>query len=154
MAINFETVLAVVTSIVLMPCTAVAVDLYSERKSEEDIRADSMVRCLYQIGEFGADAIDICVKAEDAARAELAAYPDEFFDIVRRCNLVMYQAGWTRIKQCADNDIRARDALSTYPEQQAPLIAKCQEEVGRYGQAQVKECVDEQVARSGEDSSR
>jgi len=154
MAIKFRTILLVAAAVALVPATVMAVELYADGKSEADVRADSVVRCQHQMGEFGAEAIDICVQGEDAARAELAAYPDEFFDIVRRCSRMMYQAGWTRIKRCSDNDIQARDALAAYPRKQAALIAECREKVGQYGQAQVKACVDEHIARSAEDDSQ
>jgi len=141
--------LATAMIIAMLPAGVLAVELYTQGKSEADLRADSVVRCHNESAEFGAEAIEICVQAESAARAELAHYPDDTADIVLRCNRQLYQAGWTRIKFCADRDIQARQALATYPSKEAALIAQCRQEVGEDGDARVKQCVDE---RSGQAS--
>jgi hypothetical protein len=146
----FGTILTVAMAVVVLPAGASAVELYTQGKSEADLTADSVVRCHYQSGEFGAEAIEICVQAESAARAQLERYPEEVSDIVMRCNRELYQAGWTRIQYCADKDIEARKALSGYPPAQAALIAQCRQDVGIGGDARVKQCVDEQTNRSGE----
>ncbi|MGD8790858.1 MAG: hypothetical protein PVH05_15385, partial [Burkholderiales bacterium] len=103
--INFVTIVVCAFAGAAIPATSLAIELYTQGKSKTDLRADSVVRCHYQVGEFGAEAIDLCVQAEDAARAELAEYPDQYSEIVRRCNLDLYQAGWTRIKRCVDEQI-------------------------------------------------
>ena len=135
--------------VALLPAGAAAIELYTQGQSEADLRADSVVRCHNESGEFGAEAIEICVQAEIAARAELAQYPDDVSDIVMRCNTQLYGAGWTRIKFCADRDIQARQALAAYPSQKAALIAQCRQEVGANGDAQVKQCVDERSGAAG-----
>ena len=140
---------AIAMFVATLPAGAGAVELYTQGKSEADLRADSVVRCHNESGEFGAEAIEICVQAESAARAELAQYPDDVSDIVMRCNTQLYGAGWTRIKYCADRDIQARQALATYPTQDAALIAQCRQKVGADGEAQVKRCVDEQSGKAG-----
>lgn len=147
---QYWTVLTMAMAAVVLPGSALSVELYTAGKSEVDLRAESVVRCHNESGEFGAEAIEICVQAESAARARLAQYPDEVSDIVMRCNKQLYRAGWTRIKYCADRDIQAREVLSTYPAQQAALIAQCRQEFGSDGDARVKQCVDEQVHQNGE----
>jgi hypothetical protein len=151
---QYMTMLAVATAVVALPASTLAVELYTGGKSEADIRADSVVRCHNESGEFGAEAIEICVQAESAARAALAQYPDEVSDIVIRCNTQLYMAGWTRIKYCADNDIRARESLSAYPQQQADLIAQCRKDVGGDGDARVKQCVDERSSQPGKNEPK
>ncbi|UCH46617.1 MAG: hypothetical protein JSU95_10870 [Betaproteobacteria bacterium] len=143
--------IAIVTlALMLMPGAASAVELYAGGKTDAEIRTEIVIRCQSQMGEFGTEAISICIDAEHKSRAELQEYPDEFFDIVRRCNRVMYKAGWNRIKLCSEKDIAARDALADYPQEHAELIAGCRDEMGRYGHAKVKQCVDEQLAASNE----
>ncbi|UCD67813.1 MAG: hypothetical protein JSW48_13465 [Betaproteobacteria bacterium] len=136
--------------VMLIPGTAQTVELYAAGKSDAEIRTEIVIRCQSQMGEFGTEAVDICVQAEHESREQLAEYPDEYFEIVRRCNKVMYRAGWNRIKLCSDKDIAARDALAAYPQVHAELIATCQSQVGRYGHNEVKKCVDEKLAASGE----
>ena len=151
---QYWVILAAAMTVTALPIRALAIELYTEGKSEADLRADSVVRCHNQSGEFGAEAIEICVQAESAARSQLAQYPDDVSDIVMRCNKQFYPAGWTRIKYCADKDIQARKALAAYPPQQAALIAQCRQDVGADGDAQVKQCVDERSNQTGKDNQQ
>ncbi len=151
---KIQTIVSAAFGAALLPVSASAVELYAAGKSEAEIRTEIVIRCQQQMGEWGVEAIDICVKAEHESRRELEEYPDEFFDIVRRCNRVMYRGGWSRIKLCADKDIAARDALAAYPQEHAELIANCQDKVGRYGYVEVKKCVDEQLAVTEEVEQR
>lgn len=139
-----------ILALMLVPGAVSAVELYAAGKSDAEIRTEIVIRCQGQMGEFGSEAVDICVKAENSSREQLAEYPDEYFEIVRRCNRTMYKAGWNRIKLCSDKDIAARDALQAYPQEHTELIASCRDQVGRYGQHEVKECVDDKLAASGE----
>ena len=149
---KIQSIVIMTLGIMLTPGAAIAVELYAADKSEAEIRTEIVIRCQGQMGEFGSEAIDICVQAENASRKQLAEYPDEYFEIVRRCNRVMYRAGWNRIKLCSDKDIAARDALQAYPPVHADLIANCEDQFGRYGHNEVKVCVDEKLAASGESS--
>jgi len=146
---QYRAILTIAIVVAALPASALALELYTEGKSEADLRADSVVRCHNESGEFGAEAIEICVQAESAARSQLAHYPDAVSDIVMRCNKQLYPAGWTRIKYCADKDIQAREALAAYPPQQAELIAQCRKDVGGDGDARVKQCVDERSSQPG-----
>ncbi len=143
--------IAIITiAALLMPGAARSVELYAAGKTDAEIRTEIVIRCQSQMGEFGTEAVTICIDAEHESRKQLSEYPDETFEIVRRCNRVMYRAGWNRIKLCSDNDIAAKDALTAYPQEHAELIAGCRDAVGRYGHAEVKQCVDEQLAASDE----
>lgn len=147
---NIQSTVLVILGAMLMPGTATSVELYAAGKTDAEIRTEIVIRCQTQMGEFGSEAIDVCVKAEHDSRKALAEYPDEYFEIVRRCNRVMYRAGWNRIKLCSDKDIAARDALAVYPPEHTEMIADCRNRFGRYGHNEVKECVDEKLAESGE----
>jgi hypothetical protein len=147
---KIQPIVVITLGVMLMPGAAKSVELYAPGKTDAEIRTEIVIRCQSQMGEFGSEAIDICVQAEHESRKQLAGYPDEYFEIVRRCNRVMYRAGWNRIKLCSDKDIAARDALAAYPPVHAELIANCQDQVGRYGYNEVKKCVDDKLAASGE----
>ena len=149
---KIKSIILMTLGIMLTPGAAVSVELYAAGKTEAEIRTEIVIRCQGQMGEFGSEAIDICVKAENSSREQLAEYPDEYSEIVRRCNRTMYKAGWNRIKLCSDKDIAARDALQAYPQEHTELIATCRDQFGRYGHNEVKVCVDEKLAASGESS--
>jgi hypothetical protein len=134
---------------VALPLTCAAVELNTGGKTEAELNAEMVVRCQYQMGEFGNVAIGIGVESEREARKLLATYPEEVASIVRRCNRVMEKAGWSMIKTCSDKDIAARDALAQYPAQHAETIEACRAREGRYGHAKVKRCVDDQLAGGG-----
>lgn len=151
---NIQSIILTTLGVVMMPGAAAAVELYAAGKTDAEIRTEIVIRCQSQMGEFGNEAVTICIDAEHTSRAQLSEYPDETFDIVRRCNRVMYRAGWNRIKLCSDKDISARDALLAYPREHAELIAGCRDELGRYGHAEVKQCVDEKIAVSDESNQR
>lgn len=145
---HIQSIVLTTLGFAMIPGEATAVELYAAGKTDAEIRTEIVIRCQQQMGEFGTEAVSICIDAEHRSRAQLAEYPDETFDIVRRCNRVMYRAGWNRIKLCSDKDIAARDALLAYPQKHAELIAGCRDELGRYGHAEVKQCVDERLAVS------
>lgn len=132
--------------IVLMAARiCVAVDLNKGGKTDAEVNTEIVIRCQYQMGEFGSEAIAICVKAEHEAIAALVAYPEETAEIVQRCNRIMYKAGWAMIKACSDKDLAAQQALQAYPAEHQEVIDACREKTGRYGPAQVKKCVDKEL---------
>ena len=151
---KIQPIVLIILGVMIMPGAATSVELYAAGKSDAEIRTEIVIRCQSQMGEFGTEAVTICIDAEHASRKQLSEYPDETFDIVRRCNRVMYRAGWNRIKLCSDKDIAARDALMTYPQEHAELIAGCRDELGRYGHAEVRQCVDEQLAASDDNDQQ
>jgi hypothetical protein len=134
--------------------SAYSVELNTGGKGQAEVNREIVIRCQYQLGEFGNVAINMCVESEKQALKELADYPDEVADIVSRCNRVMEKGGWGMIKRCSDMDIAAKSALLDYPERYEQVIAECRGKVGRYGHNEVKKCVDEQVAEPGSDANR
>ena len=63
--------------------------------------------CYNQMGEFGAEGVDTCVKAEQSAMHALSLYPQEDREIVQRCKDRMQAAGWQLVKSCVDQEIAA-----------------------------------------------
>ena len=51
--------------------------------------------------EFGSEMAQICIKENQAVRAEVARYPDEVKDIVARCSR-RKEMGWGFVKKCID----------------------------------------------------
>lgn len=143
---------AVICGVFLAPSASLAVELYTGGKSEAELNSEMVIRCQYQMGEFGAEGIDVCIKGERAAFAELGDYPDETADIVKRCTRVMYKAGWAMVQLCSDKDIAARSTLSAYSANYPDIVETCTQKVGRYGHHQIMQCVDEQI--SGQEGTR
>lgn len=77
--------------------------------TEEELKADIVYLCYNQMGEFGAEGVDTCVKAEQSAMQALSGYPQQHRAIVQRCKDRMQAAGWQMVKACADKDIAAAE---------------------------------------------
>jgi len=123
-----------------------AVELGSETETDADINSEIIVRCHYQLGEFGIAAVNMCIETEHMARKAIAEYPEESADIVLLCVRMMYDVGWGMIKTCADNNIAADAALRTYSPEHEDIIRACRNKIGPYRHADVKKCVDGQLA--------
>jgi len=147
---SFHTIVVIAIGVMLPLVESTALELDTGGKTQAELNAETVIRCQQQMGEFGNDAVSICVKSDREAMMQLAEYPDEVAAIVRRCNRVMYKAGWSMIKTCSDRDIAARDALQGYPERYAQTIEACRASEERYGYAKVQKCVDAQIAEAGE----
>ena len=63
--------------------------------------------------EFGTEMAQICIKENQAARAEVARYPDEVKAIVARCTR-RKEMGWGMVKKCIDDDIAAVLVIEAY----------------------------------------
>ena len=144
--IKTELIAAAIALMVGLPGVSDAVELYAGGKTEAEISTEIVIRCQYQIGEFGNVAVEMCIQSEHEARRELAAYPEETAEIVLRCTRTRYKAGWGMIKLCADKDLAAQAALQNYAPEHQSIIEACHDKVGLYGPAEVKECVDKQIA--------
>ena len=137
-----------VTAVILLAGIggASAVELGSGTQTDADITGEIVIRCHYQVGEFGAAAVQMCVETERVAREALAQYPEESADIVLLCVRNMYDVGWGMIRACADNNIAADAALQTYPPEHGDIIRACQAKIGPNRYVEVKTCVDEMIA--------
>jgi hypothetical protein len=105
---------------------------------EED---EIVTSCHYSNAEWGAEAIDRCVKENHATRALVLQYPAEHKPIVERCRRNS-EWGWSWVKSCVDQDIEAEAALARYPGEKAELVDACRAELAHRGAAKVKACVD------------
>jgi hypothetical protein len=119
-----------------------ALELGSEEETDADINGEIILRCQYQLGEFGIAAVNTCIESEHNARKALSSYPEETADIVWRCIGSRYDVGWEMIKICADNDIAADVALRAYAPEHGDIIKACRDKIGQYRHAEVKQCVD------------
>ncbi len=110
-----------------------------------DVSADEedeiVTGCHYSNAEWGNEMIDRCVKDNQATRAMVLQYPEQYKKIVDRCRRGN-EFGWSWVKTCVDRDIEAEAALAQYPMERAGLIDVCQADVGHRGAAAVKVCVD------------
>jgi len=148
---KFGLMVAVALSVLALPNLSAAVEVYTG-ETDAELNIQILLRCQYQMGEFGNAGMHVCVKSEQEARAALAGYPDELGGIVGRCYRTMRMAGWDSVKMCSDKDIAARDALSLYSGKYKSIVDMCREKVGKFGHDQVKQCADEEIAKQTESS--
>lgn len=148
---KFRLMVAVALGVIALPNLAGAVDVHTG-ETEQELNAQMVVRCQYQMGEFGNAGLHTCIKSEREARVALAGYPDELGDIVGRCYRMMRMAGWDSVKLCSDRDVSAQAALVSYSTEYTDIVAMCQENVGEFGHEQVKQCADKKIAKQTESS--
>jgi hypothetical protein len=148
---KFRLMVAAALGVVVLPNLAGAVDVHTG-VTEQELNAQMVVRCQYQMGEFGNSGMHACIRSEREARVALADYPDELGDIVGRCYRLMRMAGWDSVKLCSDRDVSAQAALVLYSTEYTDIVAMCQENVGEFGHDQVKQCADKQIAKQTESS--
>jgi hypothetical protein len=118
------------------PCPAIA----------DDVQAEIVMGCIYSMGEFGSEAVEVCRKENVAAVEALRDYPERHAQIIENCGRrAMSRGGWAAVKRCADQDIEAEAALAGYPDRLASLIAECAAQTTTQGPKAVKECVDRRL---------
>jgi hypothetical protein len=106
-----------------------------------DDDSDIVSGCAMSNAEFGTEMIDICVKENQAARAEIARYPAEMKKIVDRCSR-RKEMGWGIVKKCIDEDIAAGPVLEAYARDHGPLLEQCQERFFGREASRIKLCVE------------
>lgn len=79
----------------------------ADATKEEDLKAEIVYRCHYQMGEFGTEGVRVCVDGELSAMKALSAYPQQAGEIVQRCTRHVQITGWELAKVCVDKDIAA-----------------------------------------------
>ena len=107
----------------------------------DDDDADIVTGCLMANAEFGIEMAHICIRENQAARAEVLRYPDEFKGIVARCSR-RKEMGWGFVKKCIDDDIAAGPVLEAYARDHGPLLERCQEEYRGREASRIKTCVE------------
>jgi hypothetical protein len=132
----------VVVATLLLPFYTARADV----SDESDVKEEIIFRCHYEMGEFGVEAVRLCIEAENSAVKALSAYPERAKAIIFRCTGYAHGYGWAKVKLCADQDIEAEAALAQYPAEHAALIETCRREVEKQGPAKVKACADQRIA--------
>jgi hypothetical protein len=123
-----------------LPAVAAAAE-----KTSEDLSAEIVERCFAQVGEFGVEALHICVEQDTAAAKALEQYPQAVKSVVARCTREMEKGGWWIVKSCVDRDVEAAAALAEYPKVHEALLERCGTEMRGRGAAAVKACVDRAI---------
>jgi hypothetical protein len=106
-----------------------------------DDDSDIVTGCLMSNAEFGTEMAQICIRDNQAARAEVARYPDEVKAIVARCSR-RKEMGWGVVKKCIDDDIAAAPVLEIYAREHGPLLERCQEQYRGREASRIKTCVE------------
>lgn len=109
-----------------------------------ELTQEISMRCIYDSGEFGDDAVQACMRADRAAANALMQYPADAEGVVNRCLAALWQRGYSMVQVCVEQDLEATAALAALGPEHAPVIAACREKVGAHGAANVKRCVDAQ----------
>jgi len=136
---GFRIIVAAMLSVSLYPAHADVLD-------EPDLKEEIVLRCHYEMGEFGVEAVRSCIETDNAALGALSAYPKPARPIISRCAGQLRGKGWEVIKLCVDKDIEAEAALAQYPPEHAQAIDACRAEIANQGAAKVKACVDQRIA--------
>ena len=124
---------------------AFAVFLFAFSSAVRADEYDEIVNnCNFANAEFGAEAIQICIEDNQAARAAVLQYPDSVKHIVARC-VRRRELGWSVVKLCVEKDIEAEAALANYAREHDSLIKECEVEFGLRGAAGIRACVDQAI---------
>jgi hypothetical protein len=121
-----------------------AILVLSSSACRADDDSDIVSGCAMSNAEFGTEMIQVCIKENQAARAEVARYPDEVKNIVARCSR-RKEMGWGIVKKCIDDDIAAVPVLEAYARDHGPLLEHCQQEFWGREVSRIKLCVDKAI---------
>lgn len=113
---------------------------------EPDLKEEIVLRCHYEMGEFGVEAVRSCIELENAALRALSAYPEKAKTVISRCAGQLRGNGWETIKLCVDKDLEAATALAQYPTEHTAVIDACRAENANQGAAKIRACVDRRIA--------
>ena len=75
----------------------------------DDYKPEIINRCIYHMGEFGVEAVDICVKAEVAEAESLLAYPKSAAEIIARCTEQTKNEGWAKVRACVNKKMSTKE---------------------------------------------
>jgi hypothetical protein len=127
--------------------------LVSCATSRADEDADIVTGCHFSVGEFGNEAINMCIRDQQAARADVGRYPDSVRNIVARCSQ-RWEPDWILAKRCIDRDVAAAAALESYAKDHGPILDWCREKFGELGDARVQRCVEQAIEAAKSPSGR
>lgn len=120
-------------------------------EDEVNLTQEVILRCIYDVGEFGEQAVHACMRADLAAAEALKKYPAEAQAIVDRCREAIGTRGYGMVQVCVERDIAATAALRRYSAQHSGAIQVCEHKVGKHSPAEVQACVDAAIAQQGTD---
>ena len=123
---------------------------HADMLDEPDLKEGIILRCHYDMAEFGVEGVTRCIEADTAALGALSTYPNQARPIISRCAGQLRGNGWEMIKVCVDRDLAAETALAQYPPEHTGAIDACRTEVGKEGAAKVKACADQRIAAKPE----
>jgi hypothetical protein len=109
-----------------------------------DEEAEIVVGCHFSAGEWGHGAIQTCIRENQAARAEVKAYPPEHQPAVERCSR-RRELGWSVVKKCVDDEIAAGPALETYARDHGEKVDWCRTHYRERGDTRVLLCVKQSI---------
>ncbi|MCW5604783.1 MAG: hypothetical protein KIS79_13910 [Burkholderiales bacterium] len=72
-----------------------------------ELTQEITLRCVYDMGEFGNDGVQACIRADMAAAETLAGYPPEAKSIVDRCFSTLWSRGYGMVQRCVERDWKA-----------------------------------------------
>jgi hypothetical protein len=130
----------------LMPgAHATPVDIPKDRA---ELTQEATMRCIYDMSEFGDDAVRVCVEADLAAADALQNYPASQAGGVQRCLENLWARGYGMVQVCVEQDLAAAAALADLGAQHAQTLDACRQKHGTQGAAAVKQCVDQALNAS------
>lgn len=111
--------------------------------TDEELRAEVVYWCYVQSGEFGTEAVDLCVRDEFAAAKALQTYPPSTRAFREACDRRAGARGLTQVKACVDEEIAFEVELARYSADRAPRIEACRLRYGPAGAARVRRCIED-----------
>jgi hypothetical protein len=113
---------------------------------QAELTQEVNLRCIYDMGEFGDDAVQLCMRADLAAAEALMKYPPQVQPLVDRCLQAMWRRGYAMVQLCVEADIKAAAALAAYGPEHAATLQACRDKFGKQGPARVSKCVEAALA--------
>lgn len=115
--------------------------------------SEIVVGCHFSMGEWGQEGIQMCIRENMAARAEVRSYPEEHQRIVERCAR-RRELGWSIVKKCVDDEIAAGPALAAYAQQHREKVDWCRQRFLAHSDTRILLCVEQSIAAENERMSR
>jgi hypothetical protein len=128
--------------VLLLALCSLVVSLPAAADDEDELIAG----CHLSVGEFGTEAVHICISENQEAMKAVRQYPREQEWMVTRCE-GRKEAGWVFVKRCIDADIAALPIVKSLAEDHIELVEACDRKLGTHGPAMLKACVEQELER-------
>jgi hypothetical protein len=102
--------LAFACAMLLAPLACAQTQRAEIPKDKAELTQEVHLRCIYDMAEFGDDAVQMCVQAEVAAAEALTRYPPQAQPVVDRCLQAMWARGYQMVQVCVERDLKAGSA--------------------------------------------